>query len=203
MSQVSDAVSAALAAEIRRRTQWDEQPAVFMCYLSGGAVSLRQLAIPPAVWPALPPPDVLAAIADAGQAGGGVLREAVPPGLHAVAFFGEVWRAEDDVALLADRLGGSLESVPGRVEAREIWAVDRSGLTYNAWQVRGDSTVHQKVISPAPGPDPDELLTGGVPAALDRLLTGLLGVSLSPRMPVQQARKMMRKPPEKRPGRRR
>ena len=90
MSQVSDAVSEALAAEIGRRTAWDEQPAVFMCYLSGGKVSLRQLAIPPAVWSAVPPPDVLAAIADADQAGSGILRGAVPPGLHAVAFFGEV-----------------------------------------------------------------------------------------------------------------
>ena len=81
--------------------------------------------------------------------------------------------------------------------------MDRSGLTYNVWQVRGDSTVHRKVTSPALGPAPEELVTGGVPAALDRLLTGLLGVPLSPRVPVQQARKMMRKPPKKkRPGRR-
>ena len=61
-----------------------------------------------------------------------------------------------------------------------MWAVDRAGITYEAFQVRGSAEVKTAVSYPQPG----QGYTGTIPRALDKLVTAFLGVDLPERQKV-------------------
>jgi hypothetical protein len=188
MGRVQDAIGDALVAEIESRREWDEPPAVFTVYYSGGRGHLGRLPIPDATWYAGPPAEILAALADATTASTGgmdMLRKFAPAELHGAAFFTEVWMAtavagsaaDADLRKRAAAVGGRVSQLPDRVEARSMWAVDRAGITYTAIQARGEDEVKRSVSYPKPG----EGFTGTVPRALDKLVTAFLGVTLPDR----------------------
>jgi hypothetical protein len=188
MGRVQDAVTAAMAAEIRRRREWDERPGLYSVGYEGGKAFVREVPLPDSVWSSGPPAQVLAAIADGAGAWAGELRKAVPPGLHGVAFFTEQWMATaphgtaagDDLLRRARAAGGRVSALADRVEARAMWAVDRAGITYSAHQVRGSGEVKTDVSYPVAG----QGYTGAIPRALDRLVTAFLGVDLPERQKV-------------------
>ena len=64
MGRVQDAVTAALAAEISSRVEWDERPGLYSVGYEGGKAFTREVPLPGALWPSAPPALVLAAIAD-------------------------------------------------------------------------------------------------------------------------------------------
>jgi hypothetical protein len=183
-----DAHDPGLAAEIAGREEWDEPPGLYSVGYAGGKGFVRRMPLPDAVWSSGRTGEVLAAIADGTTQWAGLLRKAVPPGLHGMALFTEQWMASaphgtpegDDLLRRARAAGGRVSQLADRVEARAMWAVDRAGITYQAFQVRGSSEVRTSVSYPQPG----QGFTGTVPRALDRLVTGLLGVSLPERQKV-------------------
>lgn len=183
MGRVQDAVCDALAAEISNRTEWDEPPAVFAVYHRGGRCHLGRLAIPDAIWATGPPAGVLGALADAAYTEAFMLQLLAPGELHGAAFFTEIWmasaRGADEAAGLTERAkaAGGVSKLPDRVEARSIWAVDRAGITYSAFQTRGSDEVQRSVWYPKAG----QPFTGRVPDALDKLVTAFLGVTLPTR----------------------
>jgi hypothetical protein len=72
-----------------------------------------------------------------------------------------------------------VSQLPDRVEARSIWCVDRAGITYTVFQRRAlEAEITRSVSYPKAG---DRGFTGAVPAALDRLVTAMLGVTLPTR----------------------
>jgi hypothetical protein len=188
MGRVQDAVTAALAAEISSRVEWDERPGLYSVGYEGGKAFMREVPLPDAVWSSGPPAAVLAAIADGAGAWAAELRKVVPPGLHGVAFFTEQWMATaphgtpegDDLIRRARAARGRVSQLPDRVEARAMWAVDRAGITYEAFQVRGSAEVKTAVSYPQPG----QGYTGTIPRALDKLVTAFLGVDLPERQKV-------------------
>jgi hypothetical protein len=185
MGRVQDAVGDALAAEITGRQEWDERPELFALYYRGGKGHLGLLALPDSIWSTAPPAQVLAALADAGDACADLVRKVAPAELFGVAFFTEVWMASaagtaavEDLERRTRAVGGRVSELPDRVEARSMWAVDRAGTTYTAYQARGSDEVVRAVSYPKPG---QPSWTGAVPAALDRLVTALLGVMMPDR----------------------
>jgi hypothetical protein len=186
MSRVQDAIGDALVAELASRTAWDERPEVLTVYYSGGRCRLGRLTVPDEIWHAAPPAEVLAGLAAASESpAADLLREVVPEGLHGMAFFTEIWMASaptgtaaaEDLVKRARAAGGRVSTMPERVEARSIWAVDRAGISYTAFQVRGSDEVKRSVSCPKAG----QPFTGAVPRALDRLVTAFLGVTLPDR----------------------
>jgi hypothetical protein len=185
MGRVADRVMAAVAAEVRGRTEWDEAPGLYFMYLSGGGCVLRPLPVPDGIWARDRPPRVLSAMASGLGDFSGLLQRVAPEGLHGAAFRCEAWcvtggkpgsaRAAEVTAASRARL---LHLHPDRVEARNMFAVDRAGITYSAMQARGDAEVRTQVHYPRPG---GPAITGTIPAALDRLVTALLGVSIPAR----------------------
>jgi hypothetical protein len=185
MGRVQDAVGDALVAEITGRQQWDERPEVFTVYYRGGRGHLGRLPVPDWTWSSGPPAQVLASLADAGGECADVLRRVAPAELFGVALFTEIWMASaagteavEDLERRTRAVGGRVSKLPDRVEARSIWAVDRAGTTYTAHQARGSAEVVRAVSYPKPG---QPSWTGEVPAALDRLVTALLGVTMPER----------------------
>jgi hypothetical protein len=186
MGRVQDAVCDALAAEIGSREKWDEPPAVLPVYLSGGRCHLGRLALPAEIWMTGPPAGVLGAIADAAYTEAFMLQLLAPGELHGAAFFTEMWMATapagtpeaEDLTRRAKAAEWRVSTMPDRVEARSIWAVDRAGITYTALQVRGSDEIRRAVSYPKAG---EEGFTGAVPAALDKLVTAFLGVTLPAR----------------------
>ncbi len=146
----------ALTAELRSRTDWDEQPALFTIHRQGATgVRLSPVPIPDDVWTAIghPPTAVLAV---AGLAlrlprhddGSHLL---VMPGagpLIGAAFRYEAYAITSDSphpavqeAARRRRAGGStprFEHIPGRVEQRCMTAVDLDGGRYMASSNRID-----------------------------------------------------------------
>lgn len=185
MGKVQDAIGDALAAELASRTAWDERPELFTVYYRDGRGHLGRLPIPDAIWSSGPPADVLDALADASGDGADLLREFAPAELFGVAFRTEMWMvsapsgsvAAEDLKKRARAAGGRVPTMPERVEARSMWAVDRAGITYSAFQVRGSDEVRRSVSYPKAG----RPFTGAVPKALDRLVTAFLGVTLPDR----------------------
>jgi hypothetical protein len=115
----------------------------------------------------------------------GLLQSDAPEGLHGAAFRCEAWtvdagmpgterRSEVSAATMARRL----HVHPGRVESRCFYAVDRGGITYSVMQAKGAAEVRRSAHYPKPG-RPE--ISGVIPAALDRLVTALLGVELAAR----------------------
>jgi len=185
MGKVQDAVSDALVAEVSGHREWDEPPAVHPLYVTGGACRLGRLQLPDAIWMTAPPAQVLAVLADCAGDYAGRLQAMAPGELHGVAFFTEIWMASarygsaeaEDLAKLAEAAGGRVSTLPERVEARSIWAVDRAGITYTALQRRGEDEVIRDVWYPKAG----QPFTGAVPRALGRMVTAFLGVTLPDR----------------------
>lgn len=187
MGQVQDAICDALAAEITRRQEWDERPELFTLYYSGGGCELRRVPLPDWVWNSGPPEQILASLADAGGACAGLLQEvtSAAAGLHGAVFFSEIWMASapagtaaaEDLERRAAAVGNRASKLPDRVEARSVWAVDRAGTAYTAVQARGSAEVRRGLIYTKPG----RPSAGAVPAALNRLVTALLGVTMPDR----------------------
>jgi hypothetical protein len=184
MGRVQDAVTAALAAEVSSRTEWDERPGLYFIRYSGGECSLRRFPLPDAIWASGPPAEILAAIADGLGLFGAPLRAATPPDLHDAAFYCEVWMATarhgtaeaDDLLGRARAAGGKVSQLADRVEARNLHAVDRAGITYAAIRQRGGGV--QTGVSYPKAAVP---FTGAIPRALDKLVTALLAVDLPER----------------------
>lgn len=187
MGQAQDAILDALAAEIAGRHEWDQRPEVYTLYYSGGGATLRRIPLPDWAWAGRPPVMVLASLADAGGACAGLLQQVTSgaPGLHGAAFFTEIWMAqavagtaaEQDLLARARAVGGRASKLAERVEARSIWAVDRAGTAFTAVQARGSDEVRRALVCPMAG----RPTAGEVPAALDRLVTALLGVTMPDR----------------------
>lgn len=188
MGRVQDAVTAALAAEVSSRTEWDERPGLYSVGYEGGEGFVREVPLPDSVWASGPPVQVLTVIADGAGDWAAQLRKVVPPGLYGVAFFSEVWMASarhgtpegDDLLRRARAANGRVSTLDDRVEARTMWAVDRAGITYSAVQERGSGKVETGVAYPKPG----QGFTGTIPRALDKLVSAFLGVDLPERQQV-------------------
>lgn len=189
------AIAEHLAAEIRRRREWDEAPCLYTLYVEGGQPRLGPIPLPDAIWASGPPAQVLLALAD-GMDGefARLLQSAAPAGLHGAAFRTEAWMihapAGDDAALrkmVADGNARRVSQRPDRVEVRQIWAVDRARTTYMASQARGSSDVLTDVRRPERGMDH----VGDIFTGLDGIVSAFLGVTMSERslkMPGEQAR---------------
>jgi hypothetical protein len=186
MGQAQDAILDALAAEIAGRHEWDQRPELFTLYYGGGRCDLRPVPLPDWAWAGRPPVMVLASLADVGGACAGLLQQVASgaPGLHGAAFFTEIWMAEaagtaevEDLLARARAVGGRASKLADRVEARSIWAVDRAGTAFTAVQARGSDEVRRALVYPMAG----RPAAGEVPAALDRLVTALLGVTMPDR----------------------
>lgn len=188
MGRVQDAVAGALAAEITSRTEWDERPGLYFVRYGGGECSLREFPVSDAIWASGPPAGILAAIAGGLGLFGAGMRAATPPDLHGAAFFCEQWMATarvgtpeaDDLQARAKAARGRVSQLADRVEARAMWAVDRAGFTYTAFQSRGHEEV-QTDVSPRSYRDGESFFTGDVPRALDKIVTALLGVDFPER----------------------
>jgi hypothetical protein len=180
-SGIQRAIAEHLAAEIRRRREWDEPPALHTLYVEGGQPRLGQIPLPDAVWASGPPSQVLLALADLGPDYARMLQSAAPAGLYGLAFRCEVWGisapAGDEAALRKMVEDGNARRVherPDRVELRQIWAVDRARTTYMAMQERGKTEVRTDIRPPRPGNDH----VGDVFDGLDRLVSAFLGVAV-------------------------
>jgi len=177
------AIAGTLAAEIRKRREWDEAPALYALYVEGGRPRLSQIPVPDRMW-AGQPAQILLAMAD-GMAGfAPLLRSAAGPGLFGVAFRCEAWGVQappgDREALrqmIVDANARRVHARPDRVEVRQFWAVDRARVTYMASQERGSGEVVTDVRQPEPGMDH----VGDIFSALDRLVSAMLGVTMPER----------------------
>lgn len=183
MGRLHDRIAESLAAEVGSRTEWDEPPGLWFLYLEGGQPRLSQIPLPEVIWTAARPPAVLAAMSNGLGDFRDLLQAAAPEGLHGAAFYCELWMARttpgtaehSEMAVAARK--HEIHKQPGRIEARSMWAVDRAGITYCAEQQRGDG-VQSHVMYPKPG---GPRVTGAIPAALDRIVTAMLGVTLPER----------------------
>ncbi len=185
MGRVADQVMDTLVAEIEKRDEWDEPPALFFLYLEGGKCRASALPVPDAIWATDAPPRVLARMADGLGEFPGLLSSVAPEGLHGAAFRCEAWavsggkpgsRREREVT--AASRARQLHVHPDRVESRCMYAVDRAGITYSAMLARGQRQVKPSVSYPKPG---EPGFSGIIPNALDRLVMSLLGVELAAR----------------------
>jgi hypothetical protein len=190
MGRIADVIADALVAEVKKHTEWDEPPALCFVYVEGGRGRVSELPLPEAIWSVDRPPLVLARCAEA--LGGGrvsdLLQRVALEGLHGAAFRCEAWEVDGGrpgtaqrSEAMAEQHAGRLHLHPGRREIRSLYAVDRAGITYAAVQRRGEEEVRRSVVYPKPGGDS---FTGTIPSALDRIVTGMLGVSMPPRMRV-------------------
>jgi hypothetical protein len=177
---IPKAIAGTLAAEIRKRREWDEAPCLYTLYVNGGRARLAPLPLPDHIWSGSPP-QVLLAMADQADFFAPLLQTAAGPGLYGAAFRCEVWgvsaAASDPAAVRQMTEDGNARRIharPDRVELRQIWAVDRARVTYVASQERGSDEVETAVHIPEPGMDH----TGNIPTALDRLVSAFLGVTM-------------------------
>jgi hypothetical protein len=178
---LSRAIAEHLAAEVRRRRAWDEVPCLYTLYVEGGQPRLGVIPLPDGIWAAAPSAQVLLALADLGPGEMAMLQAAAPAGLYGLAFRTEAWMVYapegDDAAvrkMIEDGNARRVSQRPDRIEVRQIWAVDRTRTTYMASQERGSSDVQTDVRRPEPGMDH----VGANFAALDRLVSAFLGVTL-------------------------
>ena len=180
-SRVPRAIAEHLAAEIRRRREWDEPPCLYALHVEGGQPRLGPLPLPDVIWAAGPPAQVLLALSGMGPGHARLLQSAAPAGLYGLAFRTEVWEItapQDDEAavrkMFEDGNARRVSQRPDRVEARQIWAVDRARTTYMASQERGSVDVRTSIRRPQRGNDH----VGDVFDGLDRLVSAFLGVTM-------------------------
>ncbi|MBP5875683.1 hypothetical protein PV360_37105 [Streptomyces scabiei] len=190
-----EAVRSELAAHLRSRSEWDEQPALFTIHqVHGPGVRMIQVPVPEQVWTTFGhPPTAVVVIADMAL---GLPRR--PDGSHVfvmpdvgpligAAFRYEAYAISGDADHPAAReaarrrnAGGStprFEHIPGRVEQRCINAVDTDGGRYMASSNRIDESkpdaaepnVHYLAFA-----DPKrDTLTGNVVDATNRFLNAI------------------------------
>jgi hypothetical protein len=205
MGQLHDAIAAALAAELDARTEWDEHPALYFLALRSKQARLIDVDVPLLFWRAGRAPDVLEKLAVSLAVAG--VAPNPPPGwvVHGAAFRHEGWWVDVDMkhdlpaakhaaALAAEH---RLVDHPQRVEIRQMYAVDRAGITYSSTQYRGEGAAETMISYPtgravAHGPHVEEALggttgpmkvqpTGAVVEALDLIVSVLTGVELPAR----------------------
>jgi hypothetical protein len=159
-------------------------PASTSSICAGGGAVLRQLDLPFSVWASGPPPHVLQAFTAQAARFTDVLTRAAPADLHGAAFRCEVWLVKDVAPgtarrseVMADAASRRIRLRPDRVEARTFVAVDRAGVTCTALLERGETEVQRSVAFPGAGKHPG----GGIPSALDQLVTAMLGVTIPAR----------------------
>jgi hypothetical protein len=169
MGRVQDAVLEALANEIGCRAEWDQPPGLHTIYYTADRKAhLGTLPVPLEIWAAMPPAEILSDIAGIYESNSAATRSVAPAELFAVAFFCEMWMASQPVDPGRDwdeqqrefvskaNAAGGVSRLPDRVEARHIWAVDRAGTTYAAWQLRGEEEITTDVTYRRAGtPDGD------------------------------------------------
>ncbi len=185
MSGIPDAIAAELAAELRRRREWDEPPCVYTVHVDRGRCRLMPVWVPDRIWMTGPPGEILARMAKAGMNIAGPLQSMATPDLYGAAFRCEMWQVHAALGdqgavrkLVEDGNARRIWSRPDRIEVRQLCAVDRTRITYLATQPRGGDagTVIQR---PEPGLDH----AGVIPEALDQLVSAFLGVTLPERIP--------------------
>jgi len=182
MGKVQERIAAALSAEVASRTEWDEPPALFWLALEGGMPRLVPAPVTPGTWSLGPPATVLSVMADACREFSGPLHASAPDALHGAAFYTETWMAAartDDAEGIArakaDARARRIHQRPDRVEARSLWAADRGGAVYVAVLRRGiDSEPRAQVEYPGPG----RTIRGDIPAALERIVSAVLAVTM-------------------------
>jgi hypothetical protein len=91
---IPKAIAGTLAAEIRKRREWDEAPCLYTLYVNGGRARLAPLPLPDHIWSGSPP-QVLLAMADQADFFAPLLQTAAGPGLYGAAFRCEVWGGGD------------------------------------------------------------------------------------------------------------
>lgn len=185
MSRIQDQVTELMTLELRRRAQWDEAPALYLLYLHAGTPWLRDLQVPEAAWEQAPTPLLVLDAMSRGLEKARPLLQGDPPlGLHGAAFRCETWQVPkprdpgEARRLEADVRARRVHLRPDRTETRTMCAVDRAGITYTAEWARGAAAPRTAVWYPGPG---HPAVTGIVPEALTRMVTGLLGVPLPDR----------------------
>jgi hypothetical protein len=190
MSGIPNVIEATLAAEIRRRREWDEPPCLYVMYVDRGRCALRPLPLPGAVWTGQPA-QILLRMAGMAEMFTPALQAIAKPGLYGAAFRVESWGIRAPVSdreavtqALADANGRRISARPDRTEMRQIWAVDRARITYMASQERGSGEVETVIQRPEPGWDH----VGTIFEALDRLVSALLGVTMPERSLNMEAR---------------
>ncbi len=184
MSRIQRAIMGLLESEVARPREWDGPPGLFLIAMEGATPHLAPLRVPPFVWDADRPPQVLEAIAEGVNAAARRGRAPAPPqGLHGAAFFFEGWQLYNDPAdpeamARIHRLAGQhrLYTHPDRVEVRFICAVDRAGFSYQAALRRDTGELDSEVQRNRTGQS-----AGTIPEALDLLVAAILGVDLPPR----------------------
>jgi hypothetical protein len=182
MGRVADWIMDALESEIKSRAECDEPPALYLLYLEGGRCRASQVDVPASYWSAAPPARVLEALAGGLGDFSGLLQPAAPEGLHGAAFRCEMWEVRADPGTEEETRAAAVErrlsAHPDRVEVRSMWAADRGGASYGVTLERESGSVRRLVTYPKPGVPG---FTGIIPAALDRLVTAMLGVELPSR----------------------
>jgi hypothetical protein len=185
MGTVHDAIAACLAAELEQRTQWDEDPALYRLLVRGGRPRLELMRLHESIWDLDRPPAVVQHIA-ATMALNGV--RSPDPDLFGIAFRHEGWGVDVDPepgtpdtdpawrarvrAVHADGLAHAIHARPDRYEVRLLYAVDRASVTYQIEQRRGEARATRSVHYPGA----DHYVTGGVPQALDLMVSTLTGL---------------------------
>jgi hypothetical protein len=183
-SGISRAIAEHLAAELRKRREWDEPPCLYTLYVEGGQPRLGTIPLPDAIWASGPPAQVLKALSGLPSWHAGMLQAAAPAGLYGAAFRCEAWGITappgDEAAirqLVEDGNARRVSQRPDRVEVRQIWAVDRARTTYMAMQERGKAEVRTDIRPPRPGDDH----VGDVFTGLDGIVSAFLGVTMPAR----------------------
>lgn len=186
MGQIHEAIADALETEVQARTGWDEPPGLYFLYLERGKPRLSLLDFPDQMWELARPPEILARFAASTDLFRAELRTMVPEGLFGIAFRCEGWEIQqtpevseaDWEQARADALAHRIHARPDRVEIRFMQAVDRAGTTYWVSVIRGQAGVRRFITYH--GPERFDAMGASVDA-LDRILSGLLGVTLPKR----------------------
>jgi hypothetical protein len=183
-SGISNAVADALLDEVRLDRGWEQPPGVYFMYLSGGRCRLSQLPVPDSRWSGRPLADTLLEFAAMAGEFSRLLQSTTPAELYGAAFRSEAFivdTPESDTAAFAAAFAAQrarrLKHHPGRVEVRQMWAVDRARVTYFTAVERVTGQIRRRIVPPSPGLDP----VGDVADALDQIVTALLGVPLAAR----------------------
>lgn len=191
MGSVHTAIAAVLAAEVERRREWDETPALYRLHLSAGRPRLAEIPVDPWVWDSGRPAEMLEHIGAIWAMNGW---RSPWPDLFGLAFRHEGWSVDLEEAAAdagstaafraqaravhADALRGRLHARPDRYEVRMIYAVDRASVSYEAVLRRGTDRAARQIFYP--GGDPAS--EGGVPSALDLMVSTLTGIPAQPRV---------------------
>lgn len=176
---MTDGILDAMAAELERRQEWDEAPALYFLYDNPDGLHLSQLDIPADRWALDRPPEVLRWLAERLASSGGFLSALAPQGLCAVAFRFEAWTVAGPAADPLLRATAELDAHdhvlhlrPDRVEARMMMAAGQDGTIYQVVHCR-DGQVVPRLSSGPLGEGGSGTFGGSVPQSLSMIIAAI------------------------------